>query len=138
MATGAEPTGAEKRRTLLVQLIRYGILGVFVTLCGQSAYVALDTFTAAPIQLCNVAGFVVSLVIGYNLHSRYTFRDQGERGWPAFLRFFLAALPSYAVNAFWTWLIITALKLPHIAVQVPIFCITPFMIFAINRWWVFK
>lgn len=128
----------ERHHEIVGQLFRYGVLGVFVTLCGQAVFVALDTFTKSPPQLCNVAGFLVSLVVGYNLHSRYTFKDRGERGWPAFLRFFLAALPSYAVNAFWTWLIITELRLPHIAVQFPIFCITPFMIFAINKWWVFK
>ena len=138
MATKAEPTAAQKRRVLLGQLIRYGVLGLFVTLCGQSAFIALDTFTSASPQLCNVAAFVVSLTIGYHLHSRYTFKDQGERGRRAFLRFFLAALPSYAVNAFWTWLIITEFRFDHIFVQIPIFFVTPFMIFAINRWWVFR
>ena len=128
----------EKHRVLVGQLVRYGVLGVFVTVCGQAMFTTLDTFTHTPPQLCTLAGFLVSLVIGYNLHSRYTFKDQGERGWRAFLRFFLAALPSYVVNAFWTWLIITALKLPHAVVNIPIFFVTPFMIFAINKWWVFR
>jgi putative flippase GtrA len=128
----------ERHHALLGQLVRYGVLGLFVTLCGQAAYVACDTLTRSPPQLCNLVGFLVSVVIGYQLHSRYTFKDQGARGWPAFARFFLAALPSYAVNAFWTWLIISALRLPHIAVQIPIFFVTPFMIFALNRYWVFR
>lgn len=128
----------EKYREVAGQLLRYGVLGVFVTVCGQAMFTALDTFTRSPPQVCTAAGFLVSVTIGYNLHSRYTFTNQGERGWPAFLRFFVAALPSLFVNVFWTWLVISLLRLPHVAVNVPVFFVTPFMIFAINKWWVFK
>lgn len=128
----------EKHRELFGQLVRYALNGVVVTGIYTAIYVGLDSATRLPIQLCNLAGFLVAVVVGYNLHSRITFRGRGARGIPAQFRFFLAALPSYAVNAFWTWLLATALHLPHWTVQVPIWFVTPFMIFAINRWWVFR
>ncbi|MDO6416585.1 GtrA family protein [Sphingomonas sp. BIUV-7] len=126
------------RRKLFGQLLRYGVNGVVVTSIYTAIFVGLDTLTHAGIQICNLAAFLVSVVVGYNLHSRITFAGQGGRGRKAWLRFFLAALPSFALNAFWTWLFATALHWPHWTVQVPVWCVTPFAIFAINRWWVFR
>jgi putative flippase GtrA len=131
-------TAASGRRAMIGELIRYGINGVIVTSIYTAIFVGLDTITKAPVQICNLAAFLVSVVVGYNLHGRITFRGRGERGRSAQIRFFLAALPSFAINAFWTWLFATALHWPHWTVQVPIWCVTPFLIFAINRWWVFR
>jgi putative flippase GtrA len=131
-------TKAEKRRELLGQLIRYAVNGVIVTSLYSGIFILLDSTTHAPVQLCNVAGFLVAVVVGYFLHSTFTFRNQGDRGLRAQIRYFVAALPSYAVNAFWTWLFASALGWPHWTVQLPVWFVTPFMIFAINRWWVFK
>lgn len=131
-------SAASGRREMLGQLIRYGINGVVVTSIYTAIYVGLDTLTKLPVQACNLAAFLASVVVGYNLHSRITFKGQGERGRGAQIRFFVAALPSFAVNAFWSWLFATALGWPHWTVQVPVWFVTPFMIFAINRWWVFR
>ena len=128
----------ERHHEMLGQLVRYGINGVIVTSCYTAVYVGLDSITHLPIQFCNFCAFMVAVVIGYQLHGRFTFAGRGERGWGAQFRYFLAALPSLAVNAFWTWLFATALHLPHWTVQIPIWFVTPFMIFAINRWWVFR
>ena len=126
------------RRELFWQLARYGVNGVVVTGLYTLVYVGLDSWTHLPTQICNLAGYLVAVCTGYGLHSRITFKGQGERGRAAQIRFFLASIPSYLVNAFWTWLLITALHLPHWTVQVPIWCVTPILIFAINRWWVFR
>ena len=131
-------SAASGRGEMLGQLIRYGVNGVVVTSIYTAIYVGLDTATKAPVQVCNLAAFLVSVLVGYNLHARITFRGQGGRGRAAQLRFFVAALPSFAVNAFWTWLFDSAFHWPHWTVQVPVWFVTPFMIFAINRWWVFR
>jgi len=128
----------EKHRELVGQLFRYIVNGVIVTSIYTAVMTGMDSLFHGHLQIWNMLAFLVSVVVGYNLHGRFTFKGRGDRGWRAFLRFFLAALPSYFVNAFWTWLFATALHLPHWTIQVPIWCITPFMIFAINRWWVFK
>jgi len=128
----------EKHRELGGQLFRYGINGVIVTSIYSLVMIAVDSWTHAPIQLCNLAAFLVAVVVGYNLHSRVTFKGRGERGTGAQFRFFLANLPGYALNAFWAWLLATALHLPHWMVQLPIWFVTPLMLFAIQRWWVFK
>jgi putative flippase GtrA len=126
------------RRDAFWQLVRYALNGGIVTALYTLVFVSVDSLTHAPPQICNLAGFLASLVFGYNLHSRVTFRNHGERGLGSQARFAVAALPGYAANAFWTWLCVTTLRLPHWTVQVPIWFVTPFLIFAINRWWVFR
>lgn len=131
-----DPTA--ERRDAFWQLVRYAVNGAIVTSFYTLVFTGVDSFTHASLQLCNLAGFTGSLVFGYFLHSRVTFRNHGERGRGAQLRFAVAALPGYGLNAFWTWALGTALRLPHWTVQVPIWFVTPFAIFAINRWWVFR
>ena len=135
MAGRAEPDG---RREALAQLARYAVNGAAVTGLYTIVFVALDTWTQASLQLCNFVGYLAALVSGYVLHSRVTFRDHGTRDRGSQLRFVVASLPSFALNALWTWLLGTLLHLPHWTVQLPIWFVTPFAIFALNRWWVFR
>lgn len=133
---GRAASGA--RREALAQLARYAVNGAAVTALYTLVFVGLDTWTHASLQLCNFVGYLAALLSGYVLHSRVTFRNHGERGRGSQLRFFVASLPSYALNALWTWLLGTVLQLPHWTVQLPIWFVTPFAIFALNRWWVFR
>ena len=126
------------RRELFWQLVRYGVNGAIVTALYTLVFEALDSFSHASLQWCNLAGYVAALLFGYTLHSRVTFRNHGRRDRGSPVRFAIASLPSYGLNAFWTWLFGTALRWPHWTVQVPIWFVTPFAIFAINRLWVFR
>ena len=129
---------AAKHRTLFWQLVRYGINGAIVTTLYTAVFVGLDSFTRAPLQLCNLAGHVSAVLLGYQLHSRVTFRNHGVRGRGSQVRFVLASLPSLFLNGFWAWLLGTRLHLPHWTVQVPIWCVTPLAVFVVQRWWVFR
>ncbi|UAK24493.1 GtrA family protein [Sphingomonas nostoxanthinifaciens] len=131
-------TAAAARQETLWQLVRYGVNGGIVTSVYTLVFVLFDSFTHAPLQICNVAGYLVAATLGYVLHSRVTFRNHGERDAGSILRFALASLPGFAMNAFWTWLLGTALRWPHWTVQLPIWFVTPILIFGINRWWVFR
>lgn len=126
------------RRETMWQLVRYGVNGVIVTALYTLVFVAFDTLTHASAQVCNLAGYIAALLFGYVVHSRITFRNHGERGRGSQLRFFLASLPSFGLNAFWTWLLTAALHWPHWTLFVPVWLVTPVLIFALNRWWVFR
>jgi putative flippase GtrA len=100
--------------------------------------IVLDSWTHLTLQLCNLAGYLAAVCLGYFLHSRVTFRDHGTRSRSSQIRFVLASIPSVALNAFWAWLLTEAFKLPHWTLYVPIWFVTPALIFALNRWWVFQ
>ena len=126
------------RTDLMWQLVRYSINGCIVTGLYTIVYVALDSLTYVKPQICNLGGYLAAACTGYVLHSRVTFRGHGGRGRGAQLRFFLASIPSYALNAFWTWACTVAFHWPSWTPLVPIWLLTPIMLFALNRWWVFR
>jgi putative flippase GtrA len=128
----------DDRRKTFWQLVRYGVNGSIVTALYSLVFAGLDSFTHARPQLCNLGGYIAAVILGYFLHSYITFRGHGARGWGSVLRFVAASFPSYLLNAFWTWLFIAALALPHWTVYLPIWCVTPVMLFVLNRWWVFQ
>ena len=130
--------GVTARREMFWQIVRYGVNGTIVTSLYSLVLVALDSWTPLPLQACNFGGYLSALTLGYFLHSRVTFRNHGKRGRASQVRFVLASLPSLALNAFWAWLLTDALKQPHWTIYLPIWFVTPAMIFALNRWWVFK
>ena len=131
-------TAMAARREIFWQVVRYGVNGAIVTSLYSAVLVILDSWTHMPLQLCNIAGYIAALILGYFLHSRVTFRNHGKRDRASQIRFVLASLPSLALNAFWAWLLTEALNLPHWTLYVPIWFVTPVMIFALNRWWVFQ
>jgi putative flippase GtrA len=126
------------RREMFWQLVRYGVNGSIVTGLYSLVLLALDSLTHLPVQICNICGYLAAVCLGYFLHSKVTFRNHGSRDRTSQIRFVLASLPSLALNAFWVWLLTEALKWPHWTLYVPIWCVTPVMLFALNRWWVFK
>jgi putative flippase GtrA len=90
-------------------------------------------------QLAMLAAYMLCVAVGYVLHSRWSFRGHGTRDNPGrtTLRFLIASLMSYALNAFWTWFCIELLHLPEWTPVVPLLFVTPLATFAINRNWVF-
>jgi putative flippase GtrA len=131
-------TAMAARREMFWQVLRYGVNGSIVTGVYSAVLVSLDSWTHAPLQLCNLVGYLVALGLGYFLHSRVTFRNHGNRDRKSQIRFVLASLPSLALNAFWAWLLTQVLKLPHWTLYLPIWLVTPALIFTLNRWWVFR
>jgi len=123
----------------LGQLIRYAITGGGVTLLGAGLYTALVLATPIHPQTAMGAAYVVCVAVGYVLHSRWSFRGHGTRDNPrrTTVRFVIASLISYGLNAFWTWACIEGLGWPDWTPVLPLLFITPLAMFAINRNWVF-
>jgi putative flippase GtrA len=123
---------------MLWQLIRYGVNGGLVTLLYAIVYAALVRGVHAHPQVANLIGQICAVATGYVLHSKVTFHAHGERDRGTQLRFLVAALISYAINSFWTWLLIDRLHLSTLAPLAPICFLTPLILFALNRQWVFR
>ena len=129
---------AARHRDAFWQLVRYGVNGGLVTVLYAAVYWVLVRHAGLRPQVGNLIGFLAALVTGYALHSRVTFRGHGERDHGTRIRFLAASLVGLAVNAFWVWLLTAHLHLP---VETPLLCfvfVTPILLFAVNRWWVFR
>ncbi len=74
------------------------------------------------------------------LHGRFTFRGHGRRDRPAAqaTRFIAVSLLSLGLNAFWVWLCVQVLGWP-LWTPIPLMgMVTPALVFALNRQWVFR
>jgi putative flippase GtrA len=131
----------EQHRTLLGQLIRFGLVGGFVTGLYAIVYSPLAKFGIVTPQIANLAGYFVAMVTGYVLHSRWSFRDHGARDNTSRTtsRFFAVSLVSLALNAMFVFILTD----PHMLAGpwwwplIPILFVTPLVTFSLNRLWVF-
>jgi putative flippase GtrA len=124
---------------MLVQLIRFGLVGGFVTALGAGAYWVPATFLGVPPLVANVFGYLVAAGIGYVLHSRVSFRGHGSRDNPAQRtgRFLVVSLISLGLNSLFVWTLTGPMHGPTWWPVVPMLFVTPLVTFALNRQWVF-
>ena len=127
------------RIELLGQLVRYALTGGLASIVN----IAIYWIAAAPLRFdANLAwtmGFVAAVLVGYVVHSRWSFRGHGRRGNLARTggRFVLVSLVSFALNSFWVWLFVRHYGLPTWAPIPPVLVVTPLLVFWLNRRWVF-
>jgi putative flippase GtrA len=128
-----------ERRTVLAQLVRFVIGGGLVTVLGVGVYAILALVLRWNPQLSNFLSYLVSMGAGYVMHSRFSFRDHGTaRDHTTKIRFVMVSLVSYALNAFWVWLIHTRLHMSRAMPILPMLFVTPLATFLLNRQWVFR
>lgn len=126
---------------MIGQLFRYALVGGAVTALQAAVYFSLASMAGMHPQIANFLGYLVAVASGYGLHGAITFRHGGKaraRSLHQAGRFVAVSLLSLALNAFWVWLCIDRLggatwsPIPMMAL------VTPAVVFALNRFWVFR
>lgn len=126
-------------KTLAGQLLRFGMVGGFVTALGVVAYYVPATYFGVAPLLANLLGYMVAVTFGYILHSRISFKGHGSRDNPVQRtgRFFIVSLVSLGLNSLFVGVLTGPLGGPTWWPVVPMLCVTPLATFALNRQWVF-
>lgn len=120
----------------LVQLLRFAVAGLGVTLFAAAIYLfAATTLHIAPL-VANTISTGFGIVVGYVVHSRWSFRAAGDDRLMA-AKFLLSATGAFALNSLWVWLAVHAFHLPAWTPVTGMVFATPLASFAVNRWWVF-
>ena len=129
---------AQTRETFW-QLVRFGLAGGLATAFYAAVYSPLAALKITSEQVANVAGYLVAMLAGYVLHSKWSFRGHGTSAKASAPKFFAVSLVSYGVNTFWVWLLTDDALMagPWWWPLVPIVFVTPLVTFALNRLWVF-
>lgn len=125
------------RRELFGQLLRFGVVGLGSTLLYAAVYWPLATYVMWPVFAVVIA-FVVAVTAGFFLHSRWSFKGH-ERTEDARTKaqFFVVQTAGMLLNAAFTWVAVDLMHGPTWWPLVPAVLVTPFLTFALNRWWVF-
>jgi len=131
----------EQHKTVLGQFIRFGLVGGFVTGLYAIVYSPLAGLGIVTPQIANLAGYLVAMITGYVLHSRWSFKDHGTRDNAARStgRFFVVSLVSLGLNSFFVFILTAPNMLagPWWWPLIPISFVTPLVTFSLNRLWVF-
>ncbi|PKF61962.1 hypothetical protein CW745_08220 [Psychromonas sp. psych-6C06] len=127
--------------TLFQQLVSFAIVGVGATLTHALVFnVAFDQLQFHHL-FANILGFCVAFTVSYLGQFHWTFKAQtiqlaDKRS--AFFKFLKTALLGFAVNLFWSFLILEVLHLHHYFYLALLTFVTPILIFMLNKFWVFK
>jgi putative flippase GtrA len=125
---------------VFMQLFRYGVTGGGVTLLGAGLYWITTEFYGATPLMGTLLAYLIAVVVGYVLHSRFTFKGHGSRDNTVRTtsRFFMGSLLSYGLNSLLVWIVTGPMGFASVWGLIPIVFITPIIIFIVNRYWVFK
>lgn len=120
------------------QLVRYALAGLLVTQFAAAIYSMLVLQSLNP-YAANVSSTACGLIVGYVIHSRWSFRG-GRKDSEALQlsRFLLAAAVAFAINNMWIWLLVSRMNLPAITPVPLMMVVTPCLSFLLNRYWVFR
>ena len=129
-----------QHRALFWQIVRYGLTGLFVTACQEAIYWLLAAPVGLHPQLANFVGYLAAVAIGYVSHSLFTFRGHGAQADHAArgMRFVVASLVSYGLNALWVYLCVSHMGWPEWSPIPAMIFVTPALMFVLNRQWVFR
>ena len=128
-----------ERRTTLLQLFRYGIAGLAITLAAAASYWAIaDLLHVDPMVSYGIV-FLVFSGISYVTHGEYSFRGHGERDRHHIRmgRFFAINVLGFLVNQGFIWLLVKQLDGPTWWPTIPMVFFTPLLTFALHRRFVY-
>jgi putative flippase GtrA len=133
------PFDAE-RRVVAVQVARYALAGMVITLLVAGSYWAIAEFLDVDPMVSLTIVFVFFTGVGYFTHGEFSFRGHGERDrhHVRLFRFLVVNLIGFASNQFFVWLLVKKLGGPNWWPVIPIIFITPILTFALHRRWVYK
>ena len=127
------------RMVLLGQLVRYAITGGATSIVNIVIYHLGVKLLHMDPNVAWTIGFLGAAATGYVIHSRWSFKGHGRRDdlWRSTSRFMVVSLISFGLNSFWVWLLVTHFALPIWAPYPLALGFTPFVVFWLNRVWVF-
>ncbi len=121
------------------QLVRFAIVGFSLAALYSAIYWYLATYVMTPV-LAVVVAFLVSVSIGFVLHSRWSFRGHGRHEDNILkIKFLAVQLSGFFMNEVFTWVLTGPLVHgPTWWPLVPAIFVTPLATFVLNRQLVFR
>lgn len=120
--------------------MRFGVAGGSVTALSLAIYWLCAVQIGLAPLLSNAIAYTLSMGVGYLLHSRWTFGDKVQTGAAHYriARFLVSNLVGFSLNSFWVWSMTVLLHWPAWSPMPLMGIVTPLLIFAISRAWVFR
>jgi putative flippase GtrA len=118
------------------QFLRYALVGFASNALLYAAYLALTRLGAEP-KVAMTLLYVAGVAQTFLFNKRWSFRHRGMPG-PAFVRYCAAYALGYVFNLLALLLLVDRLAWPHQLVQGVIIVLLALMLFALQKYWVFR
>ena len=120
------------------QLVRFALVGLMLAAVYSAIYWYLATYVMPPVAAVVIA-FIVSVSIGFVLHSRWSFRGHGKREDRRMkVKFVAVQFSGFLLNEAFTWVLTGPMHGPTWWPLIPAIFVTPFATYLLNRQWVFS
>lgn len=129
-----------ERRTVLLQLIRYALAGLAITLAVAGSYWAITDLLHIDPMISFTIVFLVFSVISYVTHGEFSFRGHGERDrhHVRLGRFLAVNVLGFLINQGFIWLLVKQLDGPTWWSTIPMVFVTPLITFSLHRRFVYS
>ena len=91
-------------KKLIIQLIKFGIVGVIATIIDFAVLIFLKEVFKADVLLASALSFAVSVVANYFLSMLFVFKGNKENKVREFITFVLLSIGGLLINQFVMWL----------------------------------
>lgn len=115
---------------------RFAISGGGVALVAVATYYLCAVPLALPPLLANLIAYLTQLVVGYQAHRLFSFRQQ-RRDAASMVRYAIMSVGAFGLNSLWVWALTDLAGLARWTPIVPMVALTPLITFALARYWVF-
>ena len=128
-----------ERRTVLLQLVRYGLAGLAITIAPAGSYWAIADLLHVDPMASYAIVFLIFSGISYVTHGEYSFRGHGgrDRHHIRMGRFFAINVLGFLVNQAFIWLLVKQLGGATWWPTIPMVFLTPLLTFALHRRFVY-
>ena len=91
-------------KKLIIQLIKFGIVGVIATLIDLAVLMLLKEFMKVDVLVASAVAFSVSVIANYILSMLFVFKSRGNSKVKEFLVFVILSIGGLLLNQFIMWL----------------------------------
>ncbi len=91
-------------KKLIIQLIKFGIVGVIATLIDLAVLMVLKEFMHVDVLAASAVAFSVSVIANYILSMLFVFKSRGNSKVKEFLVFVILSIGGLLLNQFIMWL----------------------------------
>ena len=129
-----------ERRTVLLQLLRYALAGLAITLAVAASYWLIAELLGVDPMISFTIVFLVFSAISYVTHGEFSFKGHGDRDrhHVRMSRFLAVNLVGYLVNQGFIWLLVKQWGGPTWWPTIPMIFVTPLLTFALHRRFVYS
>jgi putative flippase GtrA len=118
------------------QFVCYAVIGLVLNLILYGVYLVL-TYMGMPALVAMTLTYSAGVLGGFMLNRSITFRYRGGKS-AALLRYLASYGIGYAINFVILWLLVVRMGLSHQIVQGGITLGLPIVLFALQKFWVFR